>query len=233
VLNTTASGSGALVDDGARLDRGDEILLAGLRAGEERAFVALIALHQRAMMRVAKLYVSSTATAEDVVQETLLAVLQGVDRFEGRSSLKTWIFRILTNRAKTAGQRERRCRPDTVQTVRELDGPSLPSDRFISRDEDAEWVGHWKHEVRSWGRAADHGIVDAEAAVVARAAIRDLPAMQRLVVTLRDAECWSAEEVCRLLNVSEVNQRVLLHRGRTAVRLCLDQFYGADAGAFQ
>jgi RNA polymerase sigma-70 factor (ECF subfamily) len=174
-------------------------------------------------------YVSSHATAEDVVQETLLAVLQGVHRFEGRSSLKTWMFRILTNRAKTAAHKERRCRPDTAQTVREIDGPSVAASRFLTRGEDPEWAGHWKHELRSWGRAADHGIVDAEAAEVVRAAIGDLPSMQRLVVTLRDAECWSAEEVCELLELSDSNQRVLLHRGRSAVRVQLENFYASES----
>jgi RNA polymerase sigma-70 factor (ECF subfamily) len=207
----------------------DAPLLAGLRAGDESAFVSLIGLHQRAMLRVAKVYVSSHATAEDVVQETLLAVLQGVDRFEGRSSLKTWMFRILTNRAKTAAHKERRCRPDTAQTVRELDGPSVAAGRFLTRDEDPEWAGHWKHEVRSWGGAADHGIVDAEAAGIVRGAIRDLPSMQQVVVTLRDAECWSAEEVCHLLELSDSNQRVLLHRGRSAVRRHLENFYARES----
>jgi RNA polymerase sigma-70 factor (ECF subfamily) len=213
------------VDDTGLPERADATLLAGLRAGDERAFVSLIALHQRAMLRIAKVYVSSNATAEDVVQETLLAVLQGVDRFEGRSSLKTWIFRILTNRAKTAARMERRCRPDTAQTIRQLDGPSVPAERFLTGRDDPEWAGHWKDEVRSWGPAADHGIVSAEAAGVVQCAIRNLPTLQRMVVTLRDAECWSAEEVCRLLEVSESNQRVLLHRGRSTVRQHLENFY--------
>ena len=205
----------------------DAVLLDGLRAGDEWAFVGLISMHQRSMMRIARIYVSSHATAEDVVQDTLLAVLQGIDRFEGRCSLKTWLFRILTNRAKTAGQREQRCRPDARQAMGEGQ-PSVPADRFLSRAEGGEWSGHWKHEVVTWARAADDGVVDAESARVVRAEIARLPTMQRLVVVLRDVESWSAGEVCRVLDLSESNQRVLLHRGRTTVRRGLENYFSPD-----
>lgn len=206
---------------------GDAMLLAGLCAGDERAFARLIDLYQSPMMRVARIYVSSHATAEDVVQETLLAVLEGIDRFEGRSSLKTWMFRILANRAKTAGQRERRCRPDTSRAMGD-DGPSVPRERFLSRGEDAEWAGHWKHEVSSWGRSGDDVVVDAEAARVAHEEIARLPTTQRLVVVLRDVEDWSAADVCRVLELSESNQRVLLHRGRSTVRHRLESYYAEE-----
>jgi len=206
----------------------DGLVLEGLRAGDERAFVHLISLYQSSMMRVARTYVSSHATAEDVVQETLLAVLEGVDRFEGRASLKTWMFRILTNRAKTAGRREHRCRPDPFQAMRELDGRSVPADRFLSTCEDVQWSGHWKHEVRSWECPADDGVLDAEAVGVICAAIRRLPTMQRLVVGLRDGENWSADEVCGLLELSESNQRVLLHRARATVRQHLESYYSDE-----
>ena len=210
----------------------DGLLLAGLRAGDERAFIRLVSLHQSSMMRVARVYVSSHATAEDVVQETFLAVLEGVDRFEGRSSLKTWVFRILTNHAKTAGAKERRCRPDplhSLHSLRELDGPSIPADRFLTRSDDEQWVGHWKQEVASWGRPADDRVVDTEAVGIVCAEIRRLPTMQQLVVVLRDAECWSADEVCRLLDLSASNQRVLLHRARTTLRHRVESYYAATA----
>jgi RNA polymerase sigma-70 factor (ECF subfamily) len=206
----------------------DAALLAGLCTGDERAFARLIDLYQSSMMRVARAYVSTHATAEDVVQETLLAVFEGIDRFGGRSSLKTWMFRILTNRAKTAGQRERRCRPDTARAMGD-DGPSVPRGRFLSRDEDAQWAGHWKHEVRTWGRAGDEAVVDAEAARIVHAEIARLPTTQRLVVVLRDAEGWSAAEVCQVLELSESNQRVLLHRGRSTVRHRLESHYAAES----
>ena len=209
--------AGSSVDDARLVER--------LRAGDEGAFVILVNRHQSSMILVAEIYVSSRATAEDVVQETLLAVLEGVDRFENRSTLKTWMFRILTNRAKTAGIRERRCQPDECRVTRDV-RPSGSSDRHARRTHVADGADQWL--VNSRGHPADEMVVSAEAMRIAYAAIGQLPKMQRLVVSLRDGEGWSAHEVCRLLDLSETNQRVLLHRGRAAVRDRLANFYLPD-----
>ncbi len=201
-------------------------LLAGLRAGDEDAFVALTRHHGGPMLRVARRYVSSHAAAEDVVQETWLAVLRGVDRFDGRSSLKTWLYRILVNRAKTAGQRDRRCVPDPPFSPQDLAGsePAVGPERFYDVSH-PQWAGRWKQPPTPWECSVEDRLVTSEAVGVVGAAINDLPPAQRLVVTLRDVECWTAQEVCSVFGLSETNQRVILHRGRGKVRQRLESDY--------
>ncbi len=205
-----------------------DALVAGLRAGDEAAFLTLIRRHQASMLRIARVYVASHASAEDVVQETWLAVLRGVDRFDGRSSLKTWMYRILVNRAKTAGQRERRCVPDSQFAPHQPDGsePAVAAERFLDALH-PQWPQHWKHPPLPWERSVEDRLVTAEAVGVVGDAINDLPPAQRLVVTLRDVECWTAQEVCRVLGLSESNQRVVLHRARGKVRQRLENYYGS------
>ncbi|MBA2282711.1 MAG: RNA polymerase sigma factor [Acidimicrobiia bacterium] len=169
------------------------------------------------MLRVAGGYVGSRATAEDVVQETWLAVLRGVDRFDGRSPLKTWIFRILTNRAKTAGQREAR----TV-VVADIVEPAVPRRPGSPAFERLLNGGHERIQHRKTPEpqqpTTDDRLIAYEAVGLVVAAINELPPAQRLVITLRDVDCWSAQEVCDGLGLSEANQRVLLHRARAKVR---------------
>ncbi|HCO02980.1 MAG TPA: RNA polymerase subunit sigma-24, partial [Actinobacteria bacterium] len=170
------------------------------------------------MVRLALNYVPSRAVAEEVVQETWLGVLEGIDRFEGRSSLKTWIFRILMNRAMTRGQRERRSVPFSAlfDPLNEPSEPSVDPSRFLgSGDPNA---GGWGVPPRRWDEIPEDRLLSRETFALIRAAIDTLPPHQREVITLRDVEGWTSVEVCNVLQVSETNQRVLLHRARTKVR---------------
>jgi RNA polymerase sigma-70 factor, ECF subfamily len=199
--------------------------LAALRAGDERAFLALVTRHHAAMIRVARLYVSSAAHAEEVVQEAWLGVLRGLNLFEGRSSLKSWIFRILVNCAKSRGVREVRSVPVSALAAEEdAEGATVPEERF--RGEGELWAGHWARPPAAW---ADDQLASAEAAALARQAIETLPPAQRTVITLRDVDGWESSEVCELLGISEANQRVLLHRARAKVRAILEERLGAEA----
>lgn len=219
----TAPQPTALVDPDAEL-------LRRLRTGDERAFVALVRRYQPLMLRVAQTYVRTPAVAEEVVQETWLGVLDGLERFEGRSSLKTWLFRILTNRAKTRGEREARCTPmSCLPSSRALDdeGDAADADRFLPADH-ARWPGHWAAAPSDWERIPDERLLGRETLEHLRAAVERLPLRQREVLVLRDIEGWASEEVCDALDVSEVNQRVLLHRARSKVRRELEAYLEAD-----
>jgi RNA polymerase sigma-70 factor (ECF subfamily) len=199
----------------------DASLLPALRAGDEEAFVALVTRYHASLKRVARAYVSTDAVAEDVVQETWLAVIEGLDRFEQRASLKTWLFHILANKAKTRGVRERRMVPFASLATAD-DEPAVPPDRF-QRDGDA-WPGHWAAPPRPW-EDPERRLASLEAREHLRAAISGLPATQQAVLTLRDVEGLDAEEVCGLLDVSAGNQRVLLHRARAKVRTELERYF--------
>lgn len=194
----------------------DADLLGALRRGDEDAFAALVERYHAALVRLALTYVRDRAVAEEVAQETWLGVLRGLDRFEGRSSLKTWIFRILTNTAKTRGVRERRtvafsslARGDEESAV-EIVGPQ----RFAAD-------GSWAEPPQSWDELPESRLLAGETRARIEEAIAALPHVQRAVITLRDVEGWEAEEVCELLGLSDGNQRVLLHRARTSVRRAL------------
>ena len=195
-------------------------LLAALRDGDEAAFRELVSMYHSSLLRVAQIYVSSRAQAEEVVQETWLAVLQGLDRFEGRSSLKTWIFSILANRAKTRAVRERRTIPFSALNPERVPEPAVDPERF--RDaEDPRWPGHWASPPQPW---PDDKLVAAETRGKLAEAIDALPGNQRAVISLRDLEGWNSEEVCNALGISETNQRVLLHRARAKVRTALEEY---------
>jgi RNA polymerase sigma-70 factor (ECF subfamily) len=197
-------------------------LVDGLRAGDEAAFVELMRLYGASMLRVAQLYVRSRAVAEEVVQESWLAVFKGISRFEGRSSLKTWLFRILTNTAKTRAVREGRSIPFSALAGDEEDGPSVDPDRFLGPDE--RFPGHWSAPPSSWAGEPEERLVAAETLDVINAEIGKLPQAQALVITMRDIEGFSSEEVRNALEISETNQRVLLHRARTKVRRALEDY---------
>ena len=192
-------------------------LVVALRAGDEAAFATLIDRYYGTMLRVAHMYVATKEAAEDVVQETLLGVIQGIDRFEGRSSLKTWLFRILVNRAKTRGEREARSRPfSSLAGELDSDEPAVEPDRFLAD-------GSWATSPMA-PRLPEDEVLAAEAGEQLMAAIDALPPAQRTVITLRDIEGLSGPEVSNLLEISEANQRVLLHRARSKVRAALERY---------
>lgn len=189
----------------------DVELLAGLREGDEASFVRLVERYQGRLLRLARSMVPSAAVAEEVVQDTWMAVVTGLERFEGRSALKTWLFRILANRARSVGSRER---GGPVPA-----GPSVDPDCFDAR-------GAWAQPVEPWTDASDARLDVARWAPAVRAALDGLPDRQRQVVLLRDVEGLSSDEVCGILDVSKGNERILLHRGRARLRRTLDGLRG-------
>ncbi len=201
----------------------DAALLAALRAGDERAFARLVDRHHASLVRVARQYVPTQEIAEDVAQEAWLGLLRGLDRFEGRSSLRTYLFRIVMNLARTRGVREARSVPFSSLARAEEDGPAVDPERFVQASE--RGAGHWASPVRPWSAGAEQLVLSAEAVQKVYAAIAELPEVQRQVVTLRDVEGFDAGEVCDLLELSEGNQRVLLHRARTKLRQALAEYY--------
>ena len=204
----------------------DAELVAAIRAGDAAAFAELLDRHGPAMVRVALAYVPSRAVAEEVVQETWVAVLRGIDGFAGRSSLKTWIFRILTNLAMKSGARERRSVPFAALAAAEDTGePVVDPERFLPADH-ARYPGHWVIPPVRWP-TPEEGLLAGELRTVVAAAIGALPVAQRTVLALRDVEGWAAEEVCAALELSAGNQRVLLHRARSRVRTAIEAHLGA------
>ena len=212
------------------LERKDELaLILALRKGDERAFATLVDLHHGSMVRIARLHVADESTAEEIAQEAWVAVLRGIDRFEGRSALRTWIFRIVSNLAKTRGVRERRSVPFSALLGDDPSGDDgmAPEDKFFPPD-DPNRGGHWITYPEGWGDQEER-ILSAEARGVAEAAIAILPPRQRKVITLRDIEGMDSEFVRNELDISATNQRVLLHRARTAVRAALEVYLDGEA----
>jgi RNA polymerase sigma-70 factor, ECF subfamily len=199
----------------------DAQVVERLRAGDEAAFAMLIHEYSGAMLRVAQMYVSSPAVAEDVVQEAWLGVLNGIDRFEGRSSLKTWIMRIVVNIGISRGEREARTVPFSTFASEEGDEPVVDPERF--RDERDGFPGHWRAYPGNWASLPDEALLGRETLDVVMRAIEELPDAQRVVITMRDVAGCGAEEVCGALDVTEGNQRVLLHRARSHVRSALER----------
>ena len=206
--------------------RDDRPLVEALRRGDEAAFAWLLDRYHTELVRLAQLYVPNREAAEEVVQETWLGVFRGIARFEGRSSLKTWIFRILTNTAKTRGRREDRSVPFSALWDLEADPsePAVDPDRF-NPPEHPTWAGHWAADPRSWEAIPEERFLSQETQTAIQQAIETLPPSQQEVITLRDVEGWSSEEVCNALGISETNQRVLLHRARAKVRTALERYF--------
>jgi RNA polymerase sigma-70 factor (ECF subfamily) len=198
----------------------DAALVAALRARDESAFREVVAGYHAAMMRLATFHVSSRAVAEEVVQETWLAVVKGLDRFEGRSSFKTWVFNILANQARSRGVREHRTVPFSSLEADERT-LGVPGERF--RPPSDRWPGHWSEPPNPWTDVPAARLEGKETRALIFDAIRSLPPQQREVIALRDVEGWSSEAVCSALSLSEGNQRVLLHRARGKVRAVLEQ----------
>lgn len=201
-----ATGHSAIATDNERH------LLAKLRRGDAEAFASLVQRYQASLVRIALGFVSSQAVAEEVVQDAWMAVINGLDRFEGRSSFRTWLFSILINRAKTRGQRESRGTPFSALGTGRSDETEITADHF--RDN-----GAWASPPRSWGAESPEEILlRDEMANVIDKAIAALPDRYRVMVTLRDIEELPSDEVCRMLEINEQNQRVLLHRARARLR---------------
>ncbi len=198
----------------------DARLVEALRRGSEEAFLALVRRHQASMLRVAQAFVSSAAVAEEVVQEAWLGVLHGLDGFQGRSSLRSWIFGILTNCARSRGVREARSAPFSSFTAPDEDEPAVDPSRFLGADH-PRWPGHWASPPEQW---AEEKLANKETLEFVRQAIAELPPTQKQVITLRDVEGWTSQETCEAVGVSEANQRVLLHRARSKVRARVEQF---------
>jgi RNA polymerase sigma-70 factor, ECF subfamily len=186
----------------------DRELLARLRSGDEDAFVLLVARYQQPMLRFARAYVPSRAVAEEAVQDTWMGVVKGIETFEGRSSFKTWLYRILINRARTAGTREHRHTTSEPQHA-------VDPVRFDSS-------GQWADPLERWSEDAEDRLDAATWGPILQSGLEDLPARQRQVVVLRDIDGLSGDEVCDLLGLSAGNQRILLHRGRTRLREILE-----------
>lgn len=211
----------------------DDALVARLRARDEAAFRDLLRRHHRATVRLAGAYVRSAAVAEEVAQEAWMAVLQGIDGFEGRSSFKGWLFRIAANCAKKRAVREARSIPMSA-LVNDKDGdggdlealePAVDPDRFNA---EGRWVGHWSAPPAAWGGGAEERLLSGEARAVILREIETLPPLQRQVITLRDVDDCSSEEACEILGITEANQRVLLHRARSRVRAVLEKHMGGE-----
>jgi RNA polymerase sigma-70 factor, ECF subfamily len=203
----------------------DLYLVEQLRSGNEAAFVSLIDRYASTMLRLAMVYVRARAIAEEVVQETWMAVLEGLNRFEGRSSLKTWLFRILTNCAITRAQREGRSIP--FSSLGEIDTDhdehAADPDQFLPADQ--RWSGNWVSFTSNGQEMPEQSLLSQETRVQLEKAINVLPPSQREIIILRDIEGWTSVETCGFLGISEVNQRVLLHRARSKVRAVLENYF--------
>ena len=197
-------------------------LVERLRAGDEAAFVELMERYQGSLIRLAMMYVGDRGAAEDVVQETWLGVFRGIDRFEGRASLKTWLFRILTNRAKRRGERDHRTMPFSAAGGGEGDEDAVDPDRFFPPGH--RIAGHWSSLPDDWDDLPEERFAAGETRALIERAIAELPPTQRQVITLRDIEGFPSDEVRNALGLSETNQRVLLHRARSKVRRALEEY---------
>ncbi|MEO7397980.1 MAG: sigma-70 family RNA polymerase sigma factor [Ilumatobacteraceae bacterium] len=204
----------------------ESTLVERLRCGDSAAFRQLVLIHQAGLVRLASSFVPSHAVAEEVVQETWIAVIRGIDRFEQRSTLKTWITRILVNIARTKGVKERRTVP--MGSLRGDDdgggsgGPAVDPERFIG----PPGRGGWLHPPAPWSDSPEEIVTSGATIALVVETIRKLPEQQKLVVMLRDVEDWASSEVCAALGLTESNQRVLLHRGRSALRRMLEDQLG-------
>lgn len=200
----------------------EDALLDGLRRGDEAAFESLIDRHTPAMLRLALFYVPSLAIAQEVVQETWLGVVRGLGSFEGRSSLRTWIFRILINKAKASGVAERRTLPFAAEGDGDAEAPSVDPSRFRGPPR-----GYWSSPPNYWDELPEDRLLAGETLAVIQRAMESLPAGQQAVFELRDLQQWTSAEVCEALGLSEGNQRVLLHRARTRVRSAIEEYFDA------
>jgi RNA polymerase sigma-70 factor (ECF subfamily) len=213
---------------GSEPSSGETALLAALRNGDEDAFCALVDAYGAAMHRFALTFVRSSAVADEVVQEAWLGALRGLDRFEGRSSVKTWLLRIVANIARTHAVREARAVPfSALARDAAAHEPALPADRFQGPDE--PHPSRWVSFPPPWSAQPDNALLSAETRKLIADTIAGLPDGQRIVISLRDVEGWGSAEVCSVLELSETNQRVLLHRARSKVRAALERYLTTES----
>jgi RNA polymerase sigma-70 factor (ECF subfamily) len=205
----------------------DAALVQRLRNRDEAAFLEIVQRHHGSLVRLAQSFVNNRAVAEEVAQETWLAVLQGIDHFEGRSSLKTWIFQILINRGRTRGVREARSINFSAMSHAdsESSASSVDPTRFFATD-DSRHPGGWVSQPQDWDRTPEQLLLSKECRTLVEEAIASLPGLQKEVISLRDVQGWDNEEICAVLGISEANCRVLLHRGRSRVRQALENYLG-------
>jgi RNA polymerase sigma-70 factor, ECF subfamily len=196
----------------------DHALVVALRNGDEEAFSALIDRYHASLIQLATLYVRNREVAEEVVQETWIGVLQGIDRFEERSAFKTWLFHILTNKAKRRGHREARSVSFSSLARADAEGgeAAVDPEQFLPPGD--PWAGHWAGQLHNWGQLPEEVVLAHETRTQVQQALEGLSPSQRLVMTMRDIEGWTSAEVCNALAITETNQRVLLHRARAKVR---------------
>jgi RNA polymerase sigma-70 factor (ECF subfamily) len=195
----------------------DTELVRRVRAGDRSAFAGLVRRHGGALLRFARLFVRESSAAEEVVQDTWMAVLEGLDGFEGRASFKTWLYRILSNRARTRAVREARSVPFSALAETENDEHAVDPERFDAG-------GMWRDPPVGWtDENPERLALEAETRAVMEAAVQALPSAQRAVLVLRDEDGLETEEICNLLDLTVTNQRVLLHRARTRVRQALEE----------
>jgi RNA polymerase sigma-70 factor (ECF subfamily) len=210
---------------GSSVSSDDAALVERLRSRDEAAFLEIVQRHHGSLVRLAQSFVNCREIAEEVVQETWVAVLQGIDRFEGRSSLKTWIFQILINRSKTRGVRE--ARSITFSAMTDVNSESsyfsVDPSRFLSPD-DSLHPGHWASQPKQWDMTPEQILLSQECRTFIERAIANLPELQKQVITLRDVQGWDNQEICAVLGISEANCRVLLHRARSRVRQGLESY---------
>jgi RNA polymerase sigma-70 factor (ECF subfamily) len=217
--SSAGPGPGGGASHGVATGDDDAALLTRLRDGDEAAFNQLVDRYYALTLHVVRSYVRTESVAEEVVQDAWIGVIQGLQRFEGRSSLKNWIVRIAINKARTRGAREARSLPFSSQVHADDDG----IDPSVFRGPDDAFPGHWTSYPRTWRSLPDEATVMHETLSVVREAIEALPAMQRLVLTLRDVEGWESGEIATTLGLTNSNERILLHRGRTKVRAVLER----------
>ncbi|MBB3603538.1 RNA polymerase sigma-70 factor (ECF subfamily) [Mycolicibacterium sp. BK556] len=200
----------------------ESTLLASLRAGDESAFASLVDQHTPALLRVARGYVRTNEAAEEVVQETWIALIKGIAKFEGRSSLRTWLFTVMINIAKTRGVRDQRVLDAELSA---FGATTVDPARFRPMNDPA-WPGHWRDDSApsAFPDTPEGSVLGAEFIALARRELDKLPERQRAVVTLRDMLGFDSAEVCELLGLTVANQRVLLHRGRAAIRQALEDY---------
>lgn len=211
------------------LDGQDTAIAAALRRGDEREFCRLVEQHHASLLRLASQYVASRAIAEEVVQETWITFVQSLDRFEGRSSLKTWLFGTLLNCARNRRRKEIRSVPfSSMWNPEEPAEPAFEASCFRS---EGLWAGNWVVPFKGFSDDGERRLLNGELRQKLRAAVEALPPAQREVIALRDVEGFNADEVCELLGLSEANQRVLLHRARAKVRATIESYLAPAGGA--
>ncbi len=205
----------------------EQLLLRRLQSGDENAFDVLVGMHSPSMTRVAMAFLPRRAVAEEVVQETWLNVVRSLGAFEGRSSLRTWIFTILGNCARRRADQEQRFIPMAELAAQEAGGDDIgvSADRFF---DGGRWQGMWSTVVHRWDDVPEHHLLSSELRGAMLEAIDALPRMQRAVIALRDIEDWPADEVCEYLGILDGNQRILLHRARMTVRATIEEYLEAS-----